>query len=65
MPSALTQTEDTGIGASRTRRLSMDELARVWAMTDHPAFFEWTDFFRLLILTGARRSPFQAMRWQD
>jgi integrase len=49
----------------RTRRLSMDELARVWAMTDHPAFFEWTDFFRLLILTGARRSPFQAMRWQD
>lgn len=34
-------------------------------MTDHPAFFEWTDFFRLLILTGARRSPFQAMRWQD
>jgi integrase len=49
----------------RTRRLSMDELARVWAMTDHPAFFEWTDFFRLLIVTGARRSPFQAMRWQD
>jgi integrase len=34
-------------------------------MTDHPAFFEWTDFFRLLILTGARRSPFQAMRWRD
>jgi integrase len=47
----------------RTRRLTMDELARVWAATDSDP--EWSDFFRLLILTGARRSPFQAMRWQD
>jgi integrase len=63
----------------RTRRLSMDELARVWAAASAMSVGEparqqraasehekdWTDFFRLLILTGARRSPFQAMRWQD
>jgi integrase len=47
----------------RTRRLSMDELARVWVAAESDP--EWSDFFRLLILTGARRSPFQAMRWQD
>jgi integrase len=47
----------------RTRRLSVDELSRVWtAMAGEP---EWGDFFRLLILTGARRSPFCAMRWRD
>jgi integrase len=65
----------------RTRRLSMDELQRVWAAAsvadegDRPPGLTvearasderlWSDFFRLLILTGARRSPFQAMRWQD
>jgi integrase len=47
----------------RTRRLSVDELSRVWrAMGDES---EWGDFFRLLILTGARRTPFCAMRWRD
>jgi integrase len=47
----------------RTRRLSVGELSRVWrAMGDEP---EWGDFFRLLILTGARRTPFCAMRWRD
>jgi integrase len=47
----------------RTRRLSMDELARVWAALENEP--EWGDFFRLLILTGARRTPFCAMRWRD
>jgi integrase len=47
----------------RTRRLGMDELARAWAAARSDP--EWGDFFRLLILTGARRSPFQAMRWSD
>ena len=47
----------------RTRRLSVDELQRVWAACESNP--DWGDFFRLLILTGARRSPFQAMRWRD
>jgi integrase len=48
----------------RTRRLSIDELQRIWSAT---ALLKtgWGDFFRVLILTGARRSPFCAMRWQD
>ncbi len=41
----------------------MAELARVWAAADSDP--EWSDFFKLLILTGARRTPFCAMRWQD
>jgi integrase len=47
----------------RTRRLSIDELTKVWSAAEREP--EWKDFFRLLILTGARRSPFCAMRWQD
>jgi integrase len=46
----------------RTRRLTMDELARVWAACESEP--EWGDFFRLLVLTGSRRSPFCAMQWQ-
>ena len=47
----------------RTRRLSGDELPRVWAACEtEPA---WGDFSRLLILTGARRDAFCAMRWVD
>jgi integrase len=46
----------------RTRRLTMDELTRVWAVTERDP--EWRDFFQLLILTGSRRSPFCAMQWQ-
>lgn len=38
-------------------------MSRVWrAIEGEP---EWGDFFRLLILTGARRTPFCAMRWRD
>jgi integrase len=47
----------------RTRRLSAEELSRVWtALAGEDG---WGDFFRLLILTGARRTPFCAMRWRD
>ena len=47
----------------RTRRLNGDELVRVWSALDSEP--EWGDFFCLLILTGARRTPFCAMRWRD
>jgi integrase len=47
----------------RTRRLNPDELVRVWSALEGER--EWGDFFRLLILTGARRTPFCAMRWAD
>jgi integrase len=46
----------------RTRRLSPDELGRVLSTLDGD---DWGDFFRLLILTGARRTAFCAMRWTD
>jgi hypothetical protein len=45
----------------RTRRLSIEELKAVWKAIESER--EWGDFFRLLILTGARRSAFCAMRW--
>jgi integrase len=47
----------------RTRRLGVEELSRVWSAIEGEP--EWSDFFRLLILTGARRTPFCAMRWRD
>jgi integrase len=46
----------------RERRLSSDELGRVLSALEGDA---WCDFFRLLILTGARRTAFCAMRWTD
>ena len=48
----------------RTRRLTMDELQRVWSACGSLEG-AWGDFFRLLILTGARRSPFCAMQWRQ
>jgi integrase len=47
----------------RTRRLSVEELSAVWKAIEGEN--ERGDFFRLLILTGARRSAFCAMRWRD
>jgi integrase len=47
----------------RTRRLSIAELSAVWKATERDN--DMGDFFRLLILTGARRSAFCAMRWKD
>ena len=53
----------------RTRRLSVDELQHLWSaivgVGESGAGRSRGDFFRLLILTGSRRSPFCAMRWQD
>ena len=48
----------------RTRRLSMDELERLWLALDAGDDL-WSDFFKLLIVTGARRAALCAMRWQD
>jgi integrase len=41
----------------------MDELQRFWSACSSLEG-AWADFFRLLILTGARRSPFCAMQWR-
>jgi integrase len=49
----------------RTRRLNADELARLWQALDGAAGSLWADFFKVLILTGARRDALCSMRWQD
>jgi integrase len=52
----------------RTRRLTRDELTRLWKALDVSDGAErrlWADFFKVLIVTGARRSSLCAMRWQD
>ena len=49
----------------RTRRLDADELARLWKALDAAAESLWADFFKVLILTGARRDALCSMRWQD
>jgi integrase len=50
----------------RTRRLNADELGRLWRVL-HAAEGGrlWADFFKILILTGARRDALCSMRWQD
>jgi integrase len=51
----------------RTRRLNNEELARLWRALDGAVGNQrlWADFFRVLILTGARRGALCSMRWQD
>jgi integrase len=49
----------------RTRRLNVEELARLWKALDGGAESLWADFFKVLILTGARRDALCNMRWQD
>jgi integrase len=49
----------------RTRRLNADELGRLWKALDAAEGSLWADFFRILILTGARRDALCSMRWQD
>jgi integrase len=52
----------------RTRRLSGDELERLWRSLGEVEGGRralWADFFRVLIVTGARRGALCAMRWQD
>ena len=49
----------------RTRRLNADELGRLWKALDAAEGSLWADFFKILILTGARRDALCSMRWQD
>jgi hypothetical protein len=48
----------------RTRRLSADELARLWRALDAAEGSLWVDFFMVLIVTGARREALCSMRWR-
>ncbi len=49
----------------RTRRLTQGELSGLWAALSARAGELWADFFRIMVLTGARRGALCAMRWQD
>jgi integrase len=49
----------------RTRRLSAEELARLWKVLDSAEGTLWADFFKVLIVTGARRAALCSMRWED
>ena len=49
----------------RTRRLNADELGRLWRTLGAAEGSLWADFFKILILTGARRDALCSMRWQD
>jgi integrase len=49
----------------RTRRLAPAELTRLWEALEAEEGTLWSDFFRILIETGARRAALCAMRWQD
>jgi integrase len=49
----------------RTRRLAPGELTRLWEALEAEEGTLWSDFFRILIETGARRAALCAMRWQD
>ena len=49
----------------RTKRLNDDELARLWKALETAETLLWADFFKILILTGARRVALCSMRWQD
>ncbi len=49
----------------RTRRLNADELKRLWKALDGADGSLWADFFKMLVLTGARRDSLCSMRWED
>jgi integrase len=49
----------------RTRRLNAEELGRLWRALDSADGNLWADFFKVLIVTGARRGALCAMRWED
>jgi integrase len=49
----------------RTRRLNAEELTRLWKALNRAEANLWADFFKVLIVTGARRGALCAMRWQD
>ena len=49
----------------RTRRLNAGELGRLWKALDAAEDSSWADFFKIMILTGARRDALCSMRWRD
>jgi integrase len=51
----------------RTRRLKGEELSRLWEALDDADTSRtlWAEFFKILIVTGARRTALCAMRWED
>ena len=52
--------------ASRERFLGPDELPKLLSALDAPETSEmWRDFYKLALLTGARRGNLLAMRWED
>ena len=48
----------------RTQRLNDDELARLWKALEADDGSLWSDFFKVLIVTGARRGALCTMRWR-
>lgn len=50
---------------SRDRFLGKDELVRFFKALAEESDELWRDFFVVLLLTGARRSNVQAMKWDD
>jgi integrase len=49
----------------RTRRLDRDEVVAFLKVLEARRGQFWADFIALALMTGARRSALQAMRWQD
>jgi integrase len=49
----------------RTRRLNAEELGRLWKVLENAGESVWADFFKVLVVTGARRQALCSMRWQD
>lgn len=60
----LTAMEKPPAPAARERVLNDDELVLVWR-TSEGVPMVWRTFFRLLILTGQRRSEVSGMRWEE
>lgn len=60
----LTAMEKPPAPAARERVLRDDELVLTWRAAD-AAHMIWATFFRLLILTGQRRSEVSGMRWEE
>lgn len=50
---------------SRERFLSADELSRFFEALEHEPNETFRDFFFVSLLTGARRSNVQSMKWED
>ena len=49
---------------ARDRVLSMDEIARIWRAAEHLGF-PFSQYVRVLLLTGQRRTEVASMRWDN